>query len=129
MVSPSDIKVGRSSAGLGLFAVTAIKKGETIIEYVGKRVSAKENLGENNRYIFNVNSRIDIDGSPRWNTARYVNHSCRPNCEAINRKGKIFIVAKKSIKPGEELTYNYGKEYFDAYIKPYGCRCLKHQSM
>jgi SET domain-containing protein len=125
MVSSSDLKVKRSSSGLGLFALRAIKKGETIIEYVGRRISAKDSLGKSNRYIFNVSRTVDIDGSPRFNTARYINHSCRPNCEAINKKGQIFIVAKKSIKSGEELSYNYGREYFNEYIKPYSCRCLK----
>ncbi|OGI22159.1 MAG: hypothetical protein A2808_04010 [Candidatus Moranbacteria bacterium RIFCSPHIGHO2_01_FULL_55_24] len=119
-------RVRRSSAGLGLFAEIPFKKGQTIIEYIGRRISTKENA--DNKYIFNVNSRIDIDGSPRWNTARYVNHSCRPNCEAINRRGRIFIVAKRNIKPGEELTYHYGKDYFKSeYIQKMGCRCAKCQ--
>jgi hypothetical protein len=119
---PKHLKVKRSSAGLGLYADIDIKKGTTIIEYVGHRIPAKDTVS--NLYIFNVNSKWDIDGSPRWNTARYINHSCRPNCEAINRRGRIFIVAKKNIKAGEELHYNYGKDYFDA-LKEMGCRCEK----
>lgn len=75
--------------------------------------------------MFSVNERIDIDGSPRFNKARYINHSCRSNCEAIERRGRVFIIAKRDIKPQEELSYNYGKEYFEAYIKPFGCRCVK----
>ena len=73
-----DVRVKRSSAGLGLYAFETIKKGATIIEYVGNRVPRERGDTLQNRYIFNVNSRIDIDGSPRWNTARYANHSCRP---------------------------------------------------
>lgn len=121
----SHIKVKRSSAGLGLFAAKDIKKGTTIIEYVGKRVPASVGDTLDNKYIFNVSSKIDIDGSPRWNTARYINHSCRPNCEAINRRNRIFIVAKKNIKADEELTYNYGKDYFEGVIQKMGCRCVK----
>jgi len=119
------IRIKRSSAGLGLFAVAPIKKGKTIIEYVGNRVPTSVGDTLDNRYIFNVSSRFDIDGSPRWNTARYINHSCRPNCDAINRRGRIFIVARKNILPGEELTYDYGKDYFQGFIEKFGCRCEK----
>jgi SET domain-containing protein len=120
-----DLRVKKSYAGLGLFTFSSIRRGQTIIEYVGRRVPTNRGDELRNRYIFNVNSRWDIDGSPRWNTARYINHSCRPNCEAVERRGRIFIVAKKKIEAGEELTYHYGKDYFDEYIKPYGCRCVK----
>lgn len=119
---PNHLKVKRSSAGLGLFTEIAIKKGEAVIEYVGHCIPTSVGDTLSNLYIFNVNSRIDIDGSPRWNTARYINHSCRPNCDAINRKGRIFIVARKNIKAGEELHYNYGKDYFNDLAKK-GCKC------
>lgn len=119
------VQVKRSSAGLGLFAAVPIKKGKTIIEYIGERIPTSEGDKRDSRYIFNVNSRIDIDGSPRYNTARYINHSCRPNCEAINRRGRVFIVAKKNILAGEELHYNYGKSYFEGIIAAAGCRCVK----
>lgn len=123
---PTNVKVKRSSAGLGLFAAVPIKKRETIIEYIGKRITSEEGDAlENNSYIFTVNSKTDIDGSPRWNTARYANHSCRPNCESVIRGGRVFIVAMKNIQPGEELTYDYGKDYFNDFIKPFGCRCVK----
>ncbi len=120
-----DVRVKRSSAGLGLYAFEPISKGATIIEYVGERIPTDRGNSLHNRYIFNVSPRIDIDGSPRWNTARYANHSCRPNCEAVDRRGRIFIVARRGIKAGEELTYNYGKEYFTDIIEKEGCRCLK----
>lgn len=120
------LKVKRSSAGLGLFTTLPIKRDTTIIEYIGHRIPADSDA--KNKYIFNVSKKIDIDGSPRWNTMRYANHSCRPNCEAIDRKGRIFLVAKRNIKPGEELTYNYGKDYFKSeYIQKEGCLCAKCQ--
>jgi len=123
---PTNVKVKRSSAGLGLFAAVPLKKRETIIEYIGRWISSKDGDElDQNSYIFTVNSRIDIDGSPRWNTARYANHSCRPNCESVIRKGQVFIVALKNILPGEELTYDYGKDFFNHYIKPLGCKCVK----
>lgn len=99
--------------------------GETAIEYVGNRIAACEEAGRTNRYLFQVNMKWDIDGSPRWNIARYANHSCRPNCEALNRRGRIFIVARRRIQPGEELCYDYGREYVNEFIRPHGCRCVK----
>lgn len=123
------VKAGRSSAGLGLFATKDFKKGERIIEYIGNRVPTGDD-GPVNLYIFNVNKKIDIDGSPRWNTARYANHSCVPNAEAVNENNRIFIEAIKSIKAGEEITYDYGKEYYeDILVKEKGgCLCPKHKS-
>ena len=123
---PTNVKVKRSSAGLGLFAAVPFKKRETIIEYIGRRISSKDGDElDQNSYIFTVNSKIDIDGSPRFNTARYANHSCRPSCESVIRKGQVFIVALRKILPGEELTYDYGKDFFNHYIKPFGCKCVK----
>lgn len=123
--TPAKVKVMRSSAGLGLFAMEPIKKGQFIIEYIGNVYTAKEGDELNNLYIFNVSKKKDIDGSPRWNTARYINHSCRPNAEADIKNDRVFISAKRNIMLGEELTYDYGKEYWNEYIKPYGCRCPK----
>ncbi|OGZ19831.1 MAG: hypothetical protein A2494_02805 [Candidatus Lloydbacteria bacterium RIFOXYC12_FULL_46_25] len=122
---PAKVKVMRSTSGLGLFAMEPIKKGKFIIEYVGDIYTAEEGDNLNNLYIFNVSKKKDIDGSPRWNTARYINHSCRPNAEAEIKKDRVFINAKRNIMLGEELTYDYGKEYWNEYIKPYGCRCAK----
>lgn len=119
------VRVGRSSAGLGLFAEVDIPKDRRIIEYGGWLISTKEgdDLEDRNKYIFNVNSRWDLDGSPRWNTTRYINHACRPNSEAMTIGNRIMITSRKKILAGEEITYNYGKEYFNGYIKPIGCRC------
>jgi SET domain-containing protein len=123
---PTNVAVKRSRAGLGLFAAVPFKKRETIIEYIGHRISSKAgDAMKNASYIFTVNRRIDINGSPRWNTARYANHSCRPNCESVIRQGRVYIVAMKGIQPGEELTYDYGRDFFKDFIQPYGCRCVK----
>jgi uncharacterized protein len=120
-----SVRIGRSSAGLGLFAVSDIKKGEFIIEYVGHKLTNKEANENTGKYLFEVNSRLTIDGSPRWNTARYINHSCRPNCEIEIERGHINVYARLRIKSGEELNYDYGKDYFDEFIKSKGCRCEK----
>jgi len=119
------LKVRRSKAGLGLFAEEVIPKGACIIEYVGRVISKEEEFTSNSKYLFEIHSRLTIDGTMRSNTARYINHSCRPNAEVEIRKHRVFIMAKRTIKPGEELNYDYGKEYFNDHIKPYGCRCDK----
>lgn len=124
---PGDftLRVGRAKAGFGLYAEEPIPKGACIIEYVGRVVSKEEEYTSKSKYLFEVNSRLTIDGKPKWNKAGYINHSCRPNCEPEIRNRRIFIMAKRAIKEGEELTYDYGKEYFDDHIKPFGCRCEK----
>ena len=119
------LKIKRSSAGLGLFAGEDIPKGVCIIEYVGRPIAEDEKYSSRSKYLFEVNSRVTIDGRSRDNTARYINHSCHPNCEPEIRRGRIFIMAKKKIKSGQELVYDYGKEYWDDHIKPHGCRCRK----
>lgn len=121
------VVVKRSSAGLGLFAGEDIKKGTCIIEYVGRQIQGQEEYTSTSKYLFEVNARMTIDGRDRSNTARYINHSCRPNCETETYKRRVYIFAYKNIKAGEELTYDYGKEYWTEHIKPLGCRCLKCQ--
>ena len=115
--------VKKSATGLGLYSNLQIKKGELVIEYTGKVLTTKEANEKGGKYLFELNSRITIDGSGRENLARYINHSCRPNCEPRIENKHILIYSVKGIKPNEELTYNYGKEYFKEYIKPYGCKC------
>ena len=115
--------VKRGSAGLGLFANVAFKKGDFIIEYTGEVISNDEADRRANRYIFEISARRSIDGSRRENLARYINHACRPNCEAEIDRGRVMIYAKRNIKEGEELNYHYGKAYFDDFIKPVGCKC------
>ncbi len=123
-------KVKKSAAGLGLFAEEPIKKGTWIIEYVGKVVTGKKEVEEYpaNKYIFETSKTRMIDGSARSNTARYINHSCKPNCEVEIFGGRVFVKAIKRIEVGEELNYDYGEEYTDEYIKPYGCRCVPCQT-
>ncbi|MCA9353751.1 SET domain-containing protein-lysine N-methyltransferase [Candidatus Nomurabacteria bacterium] len=118
-------KVKKSFSGFGLFATRDYKKGEEIIEYTGKIISNKEADKKMGRYLFELSSRRTIDGSGRENTARYINHSCEPNAEAINHGNKVMIEAKKKILSGEEITYDYGKEYVAEFIAPYGCLCGK----
>jgi len=122
-------RIARSRTGLGMYAVRPFKKGQYIVTYRGRRIpndEADRLEARGSRYMFEINSRWTIDGSPRWNRARYVNHSCRPNAEAIERKGrKIVYVARRRIKPDEEITVDYGKNYFEAFITKSRCRCPK----
>lgn len=118
-----DLKVKRSSAGLGLFTNSPIKKGACVIEYVGPVVPKEKWDSHMGKYLFEVSKKKVIDGADRKNTARYINHSCKGNCEIRIFKERVYIMAKRNIKPGEELGYDYDKEYFDAYIKPFGCKC------
>ena len=120
----------------GIFAKTAIAAGTRIIEYVGekitnteagRRVDASEDLNRKDRsngavYIFELNQRYAIDGNVPYNTARHINHSCDPNAKTDVIRGKIWIIALRDIKKGEEITYNYGYEFSDRY-KEHPCRC------
>ncbi len=117
--------VKKSSAGLGLFASADIPKGACIIEYVGRVIKGEEEYTSRSKYLFEINSRKTIDGRDRSNTARYINHSCRPNAEIVIHNSRAFIFATRKISSGEEICYDYGKEYFDAHLKPAGCRCPK----
>lgn len=125
--SRKPYRVGRSRTGLGLFATKEISKGTMIIEYLGRmldcRIKAHDDI--ENKYLFELNGRWTIDGSSRKNIARYANHSCRPNAESDvqPRNRKVYIRAIKTIRPGDEITYDYGKDYFDSYLKPIGCKC------
>lgn len=122
--SSKKFRVGRSNTGLGLFATEPIKKKETIVEYLGKILSFEESEKKiNSQYLFEISKNRTIDGSPRWNLARYANYSCDPNAESVNKAGRIFMVAIKNIAVGEEITYDYGEEFFNQHIKEKGCRC------
>jgi SET domain-containing protein len=122
-----DLLVKRSSTGLGLFANKPHKKGEEIIEYVGETITAEEGNRRGGKYLFELNDQWMIDGKNRSNLARYINHSCRPNaCPELSQdETQVKIFAKKKITPGEEITINYGPQYFKILIKPLGCRCEK----
>ena len=125
--SNKPYRVGRSRTGLGLFATKPIKKGTKIIRYFGPLLDSKKKKDDaiENKYLFELNDRWTIDGSVRKNVARYINHACKPNAESDvrPRKRKVFIRAIKNIEPGEEINYDYGTDYFKAYLKPIGCKC------
>lgn len=117
--------VKRSDTGLGLFATKPIPKGTKLIEYTGPLIPNEEVDKRYGKYFFGVNKKWSIDGSPRSNVARYINHSCAPNSEALISGKRVWIWAKRNIKPGEEISYHYGKEYFEDIIKEIGCKCKK----
>jgi len=119
-----DLRVGRSATGLGIFAEQDIPKGACLYEYVGPQLTKEQEEKSKSKYLFEINARKTIDGTVRWNTARYINHSCRPNCEPNIYKARVYIHAKRKIKAGEELNYDYGKAYFDQFLKDI-CACPK----
>jgi hypothetical protein len=122
-VSSRHLRVGRAKSGLGLFACAPIKKGQFIIRYRGKKIRTEDTDSLDTRYLFEINNRWTIDGASRSNRARYINHACRPNAEVYFVKHVIKIRAIKNIKPGDEITYHYGRNYVDAFIKAVGCKC------
>jgi hypothetical protein len=125
--SKKPYRVGRSRTGLGLFATKPIKKGTKIVRYFGPLLDSRKKKDDaiENKYLFELNGRWTIDGSVRKNIARYINHACKPNAESdvSPRKRKVVIRAIKNISPGEEINYDYGTDYFKAYLKPIGCKC------
>ena len=125
--SNKPYRVGRSRTGLGLFATKPIKKGAKIVRYFGPLLDCRKKKHDaiENKYLFELNGRWTIDGSVRENVARYINHACKPNAESDvkPRKRKVVIRAIKNISPGEEINYDYGTDYFKAYLKPIGCKC------
>ena len=128
-ISPKKpYRIGRSRTGLGLFATKPIKKGAKIVRYFGPLLDSRKKKDDaiENKYLFELNGRWTIDGSARKNLARYINHSCRPNAESDvrPRERKVFIRAIKNIEPGDEINYDYGTDYFKAYLKPIGCKCV-----
>ena len=132
---PPEVRLGRSGVhGHGMFVRDFIPRDARIIEYFGERITKAESRrreahqlavraagGEGCFYIFELNQRHDLDGSMAWNSARRINHSCAPNCEAQNLSGRIWIVALRDLAPGEELTFDYGFDYADWRKHP--CRC------
>ena len=125
--SNKPYRVGRSRTGLGLFATKKIRKGSKIVRYFGPMLDSKNKKHDaiDNKYLFEITNRWTIDGSVRKNIARYINHACKPNAESDvkPRKRKVVIRAIKNIEPGEEINYDYGTDYFKAYLKPIGCKC------
>lgn len=128
-MSRKSFRVGKSKTGLGLFATRLIPKGEFIVQYRGRKLTnavADALADKGNKYLYELNSRWTIDGANRKNVARYANHSCRPNAESdVLRGHRIIIRSIKKIQPGEEILYDYGKDYFNLILKPIGCKCDK----
>jgi SET domain-containing protein len=121
-------RIGRSNTGLGLFATKPIKERARIVEYKGRLLTTKEaEILENrgNLYLYEINSRWTIDGTPRSNIARYANHSCNPNTESYNVKLHVFLRALRNIKPGEEIVYDYGTDYLKNVIGRSNCKCSR----
>jgi SET domain-containing protein len=120
-----QLRVGKSRTGKGMFAAEDIPKGACIIEYIG-RPATKEQMRKNTgKYLFWLDEAETemIDGNIAANKARFINHSCQPNCEVDQDGKRIFIFAIKNIKAGEELNYDYGPEYFEMYFSNGRCQC------
>ncbi len=134
------IKVKQSDIhGKGVFAVASIPKGTRIIEYTGERISWKEAVKRhphdptqpNHTFYFGLEDGTTIDAKYGGNAAMWINHSCKPNCEALGedfgKKTRVFLYAKKNIKAGEELFYDYGLviegKISKQLKKDYECRC------
>ena len=123
--------------GNGIVATQNISKGVQIIEYIGETINKKEGdrrsadrikkylnkKNEGSVYIFELNKKFDIDGSPLYNKARYINHSCNPNCEVDIIENKIWIISIKLIKKGEELNYDYGYPFDVDDFSDHICKC------
>ena len=144
VVAPMPTKIAtRKSAihGNGVFATTAIAKGERLIEYKGQRrthdaVDAGDSgdIESGHTFLFTLNEDWVIDANIAGNAARWINHSCVPNCEAVlvedadaPVKSRVFIEAVRAIQPGEELTYDYGITLAERHTprlkKIWACRC------
>jgi SET domain-containing protein len=133
---PDMLRVRRSRLhGRGAFALRRIRRGTRIIEYLGDRVSHGEAderyrdkaLDDNHTFLFIVDRAIVIDGGANGNDARFINHSCDPNCESVIDDRRVFIEAIRTIQPGEELTYDYqiGRDKQDPpnVDEIFACRC------
>jgi uncharacterized protein len=121
--------------GRGVYAIAPIKKGTRVIEYLGERISHDEAdrryelKGDDNghTFLFIASNRTVIDAGVNGNEARFINHSCDPNCETVIEKSRVFIDAIRNIKPGEELGYDYQLTWEStddpAELALYACRC------
>ena len=121
--------------GKGVFAVQPLAEGETLIEYGGEVITWKEALRRhphdpadpNHTFYFHIDDKHVIDGKQGGNSSRWINHSCKPNCEADEDGGRVFIKALRNIKPGEELFYDYGliidAKYTKKLLAEYPCWC------
>ncbi len=127
-MAPRPFRIGRSRTGFGLFATRPIKKRTRIAEYKGPILTEEESdraERRGNRYLYEVSKNRTIDGTPRYNVARYANHSCNPNAESITWRGRVFIKSIRDIKPGEEIVYDYGTDYLKNVIGRSNCQCSR----
>lgn len=126
-MSKHPFRIGRAKTGMGLFATEVIPKGVRIFEYTGRIISNEEAeaIPGKPRYLYDLSKTQTLDGSPRSNVGRYANHSCAPNGVIYVYGGRIFVKSLRRIEPGEEITYDYGKSYFDAFIGKENCLCPK----
>jgi uncharacterized protein len=116
--------IGSPIHGTGGFARMDIPSGTRVIEYVGEIITKQESLARcegNNEYIFAIDDAHDLDGNVDWNPARFLNHSCEPNCEAQLIDGRIWLVAIREMRAGEEITFNYSYDLED--YREHPCRC------
>jgi len=121
--------------GKGVFALQALAEGETLFEYSGEVITWKEALRRhphdptdpNHTFYFHIDDQHVIDGKQGGNSSRWINHSCKPNCEADEQGGRVFIKALRAIEPGEELFYDYGliidARYTKKLLAEYPCWC------
>lgn len=125
MRKPRYVIKRTSTTGLGFFTLDPIPDDKRIIEYIGPILTKEEADKKGGKYLMTIDEKYLIDGSPRSNTARYINHSCRPNAKAYRTGLRVWIWSIRAIEAGEEITYDYGKNYFNDFIKPIGCKCEK----
>lgn len=120
------MRVGRTSAGCGIYATKKLRKDQFLLEYTGEEISHEEADRRGGRYLFTLNEKIVVDGKGYENVARYFNHSCEPNVEAIIEDDiRIVFHAMRNIDIDEELTFDYGEEYVRDIISKEGCLCKK----
>jgi SET domain-containing protein len=108
----------------GIFARSAFATGDRIIEYSGEKITKDVSLQRSeagNHFIFSIDDEFDLDGNCDSNLARFINHSCSPNCETILAEGRIWVVALRPIVANEELTFNYG--YDLEFFREHPCHC------
>jgi SET domain-containing protein len=121
--------------GSGVYATRRIRKGTRIVEYLGDRITHEEadaryeekGQDDGHTFLFVVNDRVVIDAGVDGNAARFINHSCNPNCETVIEGGRVFIEAMRTIQPGDELGYEYGLTWESTddptELANYACRC------
>lgn len=137
VTSPYIVVKNSRIHGKGVFAKKDIPEGTRIIEYIGEKITkaegdrrekmqceaAKKDKKKGSVYVYELNKKYDLDGNFPYNPARLINHTCEPNCEADIIRGRIWVIALRNIKKGEELSYNYGFDSEDYEDHP--CKCGK----